>query len=110
MSVKAFCSVKTLRIDKRKSRLKTSRGAAGGFLRFYSNSFSSPRSRPLDVRAYAVGSRTGILHSPAPVEAALAGASRFEDHAGVTRFGILRDFSLEILFFALDRRSETIYN
>ena len=32
-------------IVKRILRLKTSRGAAGGFLRFYSNSFSSPRSR-----------------------------------------------------------------
>ena len=37
--------MKTPCIDKRKLRLKTSRDSAGGFLRFYSNSFSSPRSR-----------------------------------------------------------------
>ena len=37
-------------------------------------SFSSPRSLTLDVQLYAFGSRTGILHSSAAVEAAFAGA------------------------------------
>ncbi len=110
------------------------------FSPFDSNSFSSPRSRPLTVRLYSFGSRTGILHSPAPVEAALAGASgrrregfgmlpnaarRRSDGArlvgsmprrfvweggGIARFGIFRDPSPELLFFVLDRRGETIYN
>ena len=53
--------------------MKTTRGG-GWFSPLDSNSFSSPRSLTLDVRTYAFGARTGILHSPAPVKAAIAGA------------------------------------
>ena len=53
--------------------MKTTRGG-GWFSPLGSNSFSSPRSLTLDVRTYAFGARTGILHSPAPVKAAIAGA------------------------------------
>ena len=107
--LKLFALVGSVRSVKRRLRWKTTR-RGGWFSPLDYNSFSSPRSRPLAVPSYSVRSRTGILHSPAPVEAALAGASRFEDRAGVTRFVIFRDPSSEILFFVLDRRRETIYN
>ena len=41
--------------------------------------FSSRRLRPLAVCIYGFGSQTTILHSPAPVKAALAGAVSFTD-------------------------------
>ena len=61
MSVKAFRSVKTLRIDKRNLRLKPVRENANGFLLFF-KFVSYPRLRPFGVRRYAVGSQARILH------------------------------------------------
>ncbi len=63
-SVEAFRSVKTLRIDKRKLRLKPVRVRERVSPLDY-NSFFYPRSLALGVRLYAFGSRAGILHAPA---------------------------------------------